>query len=358
MLRSTFCRAIISRRAVKQANIVWSVPKTPTQEPTQEDQTAIEFLENDDFDGELPSESSFSNPLRGLVGKAMSNETDFKERVHKLEQQSYFKPEIVHLFDSNVEEVELHPDIFAANINQDHIHQTVKWQQTYKTVDMSFEQDRQETGETPGMRPWGGSGFGTEMVKDKTGPRFVGGQFSTEPRRPFISNYYRLDRKIKLSALCSCLTIKHYQNDLIIISDYSHLNRINPAILKKDIEEPECSFMILKSDRPMYAGADELFDKLYGAEKLMNVFPTNGLNVVSLLKHDKLVMDLETLRYVQKKLLFELNRYDLLESHDEPEHPLLDTFWHEISGKWKDESFNQGGYKSGHHKFYKDWPSF
>ena len=71
---------------------------------------------------------------------------------------------------------------------------------------------------------------------------------------------------------------------MIIISDYSHLNRINPAILKNDIEEPECSFMILKSDRPMYAGADELFDKLYGAEKLMNVFPTNGLNVVSLLK--------------------------------------------------------------------------
>ena len=29
--------------------------------------------------------------------------------------------------------MELHPDIFAANINQDHIHQTVKWQQTYKT---------------------------------------------------------------------------------------------------------------------------------------------------------------------------------------------------------------------------------
>ena len=76
------------------------------------------------------------------------------------------------------------------------------------------------------------------------------------------------------------------------------------------------------------------------------------------LQHDKLVMDLETLRYVQKKLLFEMNRYDLLESHDEPEHPLLDTFWHEVSGKWKDESFNQGGYKSGHHRFYKDWPTF
>ena len=75
-------------------------------------------------------------------------------------------------------------------------------------------------------------------------------------------------------------------------------------------------------------------------------------------KYDKIVMDLQTLEHVQKKILFELNRYDLLESHDEPEHPLLDTFWHEISGKWKDESFNQGGYKSGHHRFYKDWPKF
>ena len=56
---------------------------------------------------------------------------------------------------------------------------------------MSFEQDRYETGEKPFLKPWGGSGFGTEMVRDKTGPRFVGGQFSTEPRRPYISNYYR-----------------------------------------------------------------------------------------------------------------------------------------------------------------------
>ena len=104
MLRSTFCRAIVSRRAVKQANIVWSVPKTPTQEVDANDQAAIEFLENDDFDGELPSDSSFSNPLKGLVGKAMSKEADIKERVHKLEQQSYFKPEIVRLFDSKVEE--------------------------------------------------------------------------------------------------------------------------------------------------------------------------------------------------------------------------------------------------------------
>ena len=117
MLRSTFCRAIVSRRAVKQANIVWSVPKTPTQDGDAYHQADIEFLENDDFDGELPSDSSFSNPLKGLVGKAMSKEADIKERVHKLEQQSYFKPEIVRLFDSKVEEGKiLQPNLYKTPI--------------------------------------------------------------------------------------------------------------------------------------------------------------------------------------------------------------------------------------------------
>ena len=94
---------------------------------------------------------------------------------------------------------------------------------------------------------------------------------------------------------------------MIIISDYSHLKRVNPAILKNAIEEPECSFMILKSDRPMYAGADEFFDKLYGAEKLMNVFPTNGLNVISLLKEQFQPILLRA-TYDQDKIVFMVNR--------------------------------------------------
>ena len=70
---------------------------------------------------------------------------------------------------------------------------------------MSFEQDRQETGERPFLKPWGGSGFGAEMVRDKTGPRFVGGQFSTEPRRPYISNYYRPGHLKDDSILYCCI---------------------------------------------------------------------------------------------------------------------------------------------------------
>ena len=77
--------------------------------------------------------------------------------------------------------------------------------------------------------------------------------------------------------------------------------------MKNAIQEPECSFMILKSDRPMYAGADEFFDKLYGAEKLMNVFPTNGLNVISLLKEQFQPILLRA-TYDQDKIVFMVNR--------------------------------------------------
>ena len=56
-----------------------------------------------------------------------------------------------------------------------------------------------------------GSGHGFERVRDKTGGAFKGGAFTDEPRRPFISNFYVLDRETRLKALLSCLTVKNIQ---------------------------------------------------------------------------------------------------------------------------------------------------
>ena len=40
-----------------------------------------------------------------------------------------------------------------------------------------------------------------------------------------------------------------------------------------------------------------------------------GLNVKSLLKYDKLIFDIDMLNRLESKLLFEIQRYDFLESH-------------------------------------------
>jgi len=103
---------------------------------------------------------------------------------------------------------------------------------------------------------------------------------------------------------------------------------------------------------------NEKLRALYEKEDKINLFSLEGVNVNSILKYDKLVLDEPALSKLEHKLEFELTRYDFLESHNEPEHPLLDKFWQEIGGNWKDKKYNQGGYKSGHHKFYKDWPTF
>jgi len=255
-----------------------------------------------------------------------------------------------HVANGDSVQVSLHPDVFHFRIDQDAMAQTLEWQRTFKQVDMSFEQDRMETGEKVAWKPWIGSGQGFERVRDKTGPRFKGGAFTANPRRPYLSKYYRLDRNIKISALCSCLTIKHFQNDLIVVSRYDEIDDL-AVTLEEIAGERECTFMVIGD-----SGASH-FSSLSTSERI-NVFGFDGINLESMLKYDKLVLDMVHLRKLEAKLHFERNRYDMLESHDENEHPMLDRFWQDIMGKWKDEKFNHGPHKSGQHKFYSDWPKF
>ncbi|CAG5095805.1 Oidioi.mRNA.OKI2018_I69.XSR.g14345.t1.cds [Oikopleura dioica] len=246
---------------------------------------------------------------------------------------------------------QLHPKIWAAVVDQQAIHEALEWQNTYKTVDMSFEQSRMETGHKRWAKPWGGSGHGYERVRDKTGPYFRGGAFTDEPRRPYISNFHMIDRATRIKALVSCLTLKFIQGDLLVVSSLT--NNIE-AISKKlnTKKEPELSYLVLNKDNDYPIPLENWIR----SKKYYNLFPVEGLNVKSLLKYDKLIIDLETLDFLEKRLLFEIERFDLLESHDEPEHPLLNSYWSSVMTSWKDEKFNQGGYRSGHHKFYKDWP--
>ena len=117
--------------------------------------------------------------------------------------------------------------------------------------------------------------------------------------------------------------------------------------------EPDCSYMVIGDVK------DSALSVLTNTEH-MNLFELKGVNVESLLKYDKLVLDMVHFRKLEEKLHFERNRFDLLESHDENDHPMLDRFWQDIMGKWKDEKFNteHGAHKSGQHKFYRDWPKF
>jgi len=246
---------------------------------------------------------------------------------------------------------QLHPKIWTAVVDQQAIHETLEWQNTYKTVDMSFEQSRMETGNKRWAKPWGGSGHGYERVRDKTGPYFRGGAFTDEPRRPFISNFHMIDRVTRVKALVSCLTLKFLQGDMILVSSLS--NSIESISKKLNVKrEPEMSYLVLNKD----SNYPIPLENWIRSKKYYNLFPVEGLNTKSLLKYDKLILDLETLEYLEKRLIFEIERFDLLESHDEPEHPLLNSYWSSIMTSWKDEKFNQGGYRSGHHKFYKDWP--
>lgn len=321
-------------------NVVWSIPKP----------------ESGKLDGPMIESNAISrNDHFTKLTPELTPLYDFYETKREWEEEIATTP--ISYPETNtkqVEMLELHPDIWCAQVDQDVISRALEWQNSYRTVDMSFEQSRLEVGRKRYSKPWQGSGEGFERCRDKTSPAFKGGAFTDEPRRPFISNFHMIDRTVRLNAIIHCLTIKHLQGDLIIVTEnLMTAQPTNIPRLAKDINtrnEEELSYMILtSSDKPALSN--------FAAEKkYFNVFPISGLNVKSLLKYDKLLMDVPTLRQLEGRLLFELTRYDWLESHSEPEHPMLNRFWSDVMGKWKDEKFNQGGYRSGHHKFYRDWP--
>ena len=81
-------------------------------------------------------------------------------------------------------EIDIHPDVFNFNVDQHAIHRSLKWQRTFKKVDMSFEQERMETGEKVAWKPWGGSGFGFERVRNS----FSNRNFSVKLKTAIFAN--------------------------------------------------------------------------------------------------------------------------------------------------------------------------
>merc|ERR1712050_364194 len=106
-----------------------------------------------------------------------------------------------------------------------------------------------------------------------------------------------IERTDRLKALLSCLTIKHLQNDLIITEDILE-EALPPEALPHIAEElniskeEDLSYLLLNGSSTF----PESLQNFAKNKKYFNLFPLEGLNVKSLLKYDKLIMDLKTLQ--------------------------------------------------------------
>lgn len=121
----------------------------------------------------------------------------------------------------NVDIIRLNPDIFRHAPRLDLLHRNVTWQLNYRNLQLTKQLTRAEM-PGGGKKPWPQKKTGRAHVGSIRSPQFIRGGFAHGVRGP-KTWFYMLPDAIRLKGLCVALTIKHIQNDLVIVDDFSTL---------------------------------------------------------------------------------------------------------------------------------------
>jgi large subunit ribosomal protein L4 len=206
--------------------------------------------------------------------------------------------------------VKLHPDIFRVPPRIDLLHRNIVWQQTYRNVQLTKMLTR---GEMPGggRKPWPQKRTGRHHAGSIRSHNFIRGGFAHKARGP-RTFFYMLPDAIRLSGLCTALTIKHSQDDLVIVDDFSSLPTSDPQYLHDIAEERNWGYSVLFVDSTADGVSPHLVEI---TEKVpsFTLMPVYGLNCYSMLKHDTLVLSFRALEALETAILRQFHRSETLQ---------------------------------------------
>lgn len=207
--------------------------------------------------------------------------------------------------------VELHPRVFGVFPRMDRASQAIQWQQRYRNINYISMPTRNEL---PGgtRKPWPQKGSGRARHGSVNSPIFLKGGWVHGPRGP--TTQFRIHPHFGLvNSLLSMLTIKLAQDDIKIVDSIETAISEDPEELEKSFEDRGWgpSVLIVNKGNTF---PDNL-TKASGSLNHVNLMSIAGLNTLSMCKHETMVITLEALREIEDKLLFQLVRVDLNETH-------------------------------------------
>ncbi|XP_006638887.2 large ribosomal subunit protein uL4m [Lepisosteus oculatus] len=208
---------------------------------------------------------------------------------------------------------ELHPDVFAVPPRVDILHEVEVWQRNFKRISHAKVKSRAEVS-GGGRKPWKQKGSGRARQGSIRSPLWRGGGIAHGPRGP-TSYYYMLPMKVRVLALKVALSAKLAQDYLHVVDslempapdsqyllDLARYRNWGDSVLIVDVKE-DLPGNILKATADL---------------KTVNVIPVIGLNVHSMLKHETLVLTLDAVNFLEKKLLWHDCRFSPLYSFKLP----------------------------------------
>lgn len=207
--------------------------------------------------------------------------------------------------------VELHPRIFGVFPRIDHISSAVKWQMNYRKIDYTCMPTRNEL---PGgtRKPWPQKGTGRARHGSTNSPIWLKGGWAHGPRGP-VTGFRLMKHANLVNALRSMLTVKLAQDDLKIVDTIDTFTSSDPEELEREFEKRGWGPSVLIIDNVDVF--PEQLAQACSSINHVNLMPTYGLNTLSMCRHETMVITLAAIRNVEQKLLHQLVRVDLNETH-------------------------------------------
>nr|XP_060619302.1 large ribosomal subunit protein uL4m [Anolis sagrei ordinatus] len=201
---------------------------------------------------------------------------------------------------------DLHPDVFAVMPRIDILHTVATWQRNFKRISYAKTKTRAEV-RGGGRKPWRQKGTGRARHGSIRSPIWRGGGVAHGPRGP-TSYFYMLPMKVRVQGLKVALTVKLAQDNLHVVDsleiptsdpqylmDLARYRHWGTSVLIVDVNEIPENIKLAANDL-----------------KTISILPVIGLNVHSMLKYETLVLTLDTVSFLEKKLLWHDTRYSPL----------------------------------------------
>ena len=201
---------------------------------------------------------------------------------------------VINFDGKTVGKIELQDSIFGLDARADVLHRVVTWQRA---------KARAGTHAVKTVSDVAGSGKKAFKQK-KTGNARQGERYNVHMRGggvvhgPVVRDHsIDLPKKIRSLGLKMALSSKAKDNALVIV-DSEKLSAAKTATFAKQLKKLEISSALFVGADAM----DENFKKSAANIKNVDVLPTVGLNVLDILKHDKLVLTADAVKAIEKRL--------------------------------------------------------
>lgn len=188
---------------------------------------------------------------------------------------------VFNLSGSEVGSIDLNDSIFAVEVNEHIMHQAVVQYLANQRQGTQSTLTRAEV-RGGGRKPWRQKGTGRARQGSIRSPQWTGGGVVFAPKPRDYS--FKLNKKVKRSALKSALTTKVNEGKLIVI-DELNLNEIKTKKMAEVLKN-------VNAVKPLIVIEEGNTNAVLSARNLADVKTAgvNGINVYDILKYDSLVV--------------------------------------------------------------------